>query len=86
MSTQGARIEQAVNEAIHNVVGEHEHGVVTKWVALVESVSPDGDRGLWTLTSEGIKAWETTGLLQYGLHLQLAQTLDERRCDHDGDD
>lgn len=74
----GEVIEAAIGGAIDAAVGQHEGGFVTKWVALVESVSPDGERGLWTMTSQDLKAWDTVGLLQHGLHLQLSQTLEAR--------
>jgi hypothetical protein len=71
----GTLIEERVNAAIEATVGELEHGIVTKWVAIVETVNPDGERGLWTMTSNGVKAWDTVGLLQHGMHLQMRQTL-----------
>lgn len=75
----GVLIEQAVGRSIEAVVSEHERGFVTKWVALVESVDADGVRGLWTMTSEDVKAWDTVGLLQYGLHLQQAQIFNQEQ-------
>ena len=71
-------MRDAMDTAIRATVTEHEHGVVTKWVALVESVDPDGERGLWTLTSDGIKSWETSGMLQFGLNLEAARIVDDR--------
>jgi hypothetical protein len=71
--------------AIETVVAEHERGFVTKWVALVETVAPDGTRGLWTMTAPDVMAWDTVGLLQHGLHLQHAQTL-AARLEPDDDD
>ena len=68
----------AMDSAIRVTVGENERGVVTKWVALIESVDPDGERGLWTLTSDGIKTWETCGMLQFGLHLEAAREVADR--------
>jgi len=78
MDDLGPFLEQVIGDAIANAIGEHEHGMVTKWVALVESIDADGERGLWTMTSDGVKAWDTVGLLQHGLHLQQAQTLAAR--------
>ena len=75
MSNLGQALETAIGDAIDSAVSTHEGGLVTKWVALVESVNPDGDRGLWTMTSTGVMAWDTVGLLQHGLHMQAAQTL-----------
>lgn len=74
-SPLGVLLEQAIGDAIDQAVGEHEGGLVTKWVALVETVAPDGSRGLWTMTSQGVMAWDTVGLLQHGLHLQQLNTL-----------
>jgi hypothetical protein len=80
----GELLEQRVGQAIENAVAEHERGFVTKWVALVETVAPDGTRGLWTMTSPDVMACDTVGLLQHGLHLQQSQTL-AARIDPDGD-
>lgn len=77
----GVRLERAVGDAIQGAVAADEGGFVTRWVALVESVGPEGDRGLWTMTSDDVKAWDTVGLLQHGLHLQLAQTVAARHDD-----
>lgn len=71
----GVVLQAAVAKAIGDGVSEHEGGFVTKWVALVESVDPEGARGLWTLTSDDVMAWDTVGLLQHGLHLQQAQAI-----------
>lgn len=71
----GQKLEEVIGAAIQSAVAEHESGFTTKWVALVETVAPDGSRGLWTMTSDDVKAWDTVGLLQHGLHLQQAQTL-----------
>lgn len=68
-------LEAAIDKAINEAVGTHERGFVTKWVALIETVDPEGERGLWTFTSEDVKAWDTVGLLQHGLHIQHGQTL-----------
>lgn len=46
--------------------------MVTRWVALVESVDADGVRGVWPLTAEGMSAWDTLGLLSWGLEIERA--------------
>lgn len=71
----GEAIQAELNEAIAAVIAKQEGGFVMKWVALIETAAPDGERGLWTCTSEDVKAWDTVGMLQHGLHLQMAQTL-----------
>jgi hypothetical protein len=71
----GPAIEADLADAISSVLAKHEQAMVLKWVALVEVMDPDGSRSLWTMTSEGVMAWDTVGLLQHGLHIQQAQTL-----------
>jgi hypothetical protein len=68
----GADMRDALNAAIAEVVREKEHGLVTKWVALVESIDEDGERGMWTCASDGIKRWESMGMLRYALTLDEA--------------
>lgn len=68
-------LEADLNDAIADVIQRHEEGgVVLKWVALVETIGGDGGTGLWTLRSDGLKAWDTVGMLGYALELQRAKT------------
>lgn len=71
----GAAIEAAVNDAIENIIRQHEGGFTIRWVAIVETAGPDGSRGVWTMTSPDVKAWDTLGLLEYGKQRQAAQIL-----------
>lgn len=74
----GQLIEREVNAAIERIVREHEHGFVIRWVGLVETAGEDGTRGIWTMTSPDVKAWDTLGLLEYGKQLQVAQIVADR--------
>ncbi len=69
----GEAIEREIGKAIADVLARHEGGFVTKWLALVETVDGLGQRGLWTATSDDLKAWDTCGLLTHALHLQQSQ-------------
>jgi hypothetical protein len=75
MTSPGERIEQRVGQAIDEAIREAERGVATKWVLLIESVNPDGERGMWTLTSPDVMAWDTGGALLHALVLQVGQVL-----------
>lgn len=75
----GEAIEREIGKAIADVLARHEGGFVTRWLAVVEVIDGDGDRGLWTTTSEDLTAWDTCGLLTHALHMQLRQT----GCGHD---
>ena len=47
--------------------------VLIKWVAVVETLdSETGKRALITATSEGMPAWDSLGLLTYGVQLEQA--------------
>jgi hypothetical protein len=69
----GAAIERALNDAIAGVFAQHEQSMVTKWVMLAETMDGAGERGLWPMTSDGVQAWDTVGMLSHALHLQQAQ-------------
>jgi len=69
-------MEEDLNDAISQVISRHEHnGLVTKWVALIESLDGNGNRGMWTATSDGLTAWDTVGMLEHAQTLHDAQTI-----------
>ncbi len=71
-------IRAKINDAISRVIQEHENGFLLKWVALIESTDAEGERGVWTLASEGAKSWDVSGLLQYGLHIEQARVIRDK--------
>jgi hypothetical protein len=68
----GPSLEQAIGEAISEAVGSQEGGFVTKWVTVMETVGPEGQRGIWTFTSEDMTAYDSLGLLQYAVFREQA--------------
>ena len=68
-----AAIRADLGQAIADVLAKHEGGFVTKWVALIETVGPDGDRGLWVTAANDAMPWDTIGMLQYALNVETAQ-------------
>jgi hypothetical protein len=80
----GAKIEAELGKAIDAIVAEQEGGMTMKWVCLLETAGADGSRGLWTLTNDGMKAWDIVGLLQHALDLQQAKTIEYTRRDMEG--
>lgn len=69
-------MERDLTDAIAQVITKHEDGgLVTKWVALIETIDKGGVAGLWTATSDGVKAWDTVGMLGHAMNLQQAQTI-----------
>ena len=69
------QIQRAIGDAISSILAQYERGFVIKWLTLVESSDAEGKRGLWALTSDDVMAWDTVGMLQHALHLELAQTI-----------
>lgn len=79
-------METDLNNAIAGVIARHEEGgFVTKWLALIESLGPDGQPGLWTATSGGLMPWDTQGLLTHALNMETAQTIGMYLRDSDDD-
>jgi hypothetical protein len=71
----GEAVERELGDAIASVLSRHEQSITTRWVALVETMNGDGQRGLWTFASDDVTEWDTIGLLTHGLHLQQAATV-----------
>ncbi len=74
-------IKVALANAFADIVQQQEHGFVTKWIAIIESVDESGSSGLWTCASDSIAPWEALGLLLYTLVMEVGRTLhitDER--------
>lgn len=60
-----------IADAIGQVMGDGGE-MVTRWVALVEVIDAEGERGLWTLAADGQKAWDTLGMLDYARAVEHA--------------
>lgn len=74
-TADGPAIQRDLADAFAGVLARHERSMVGHWVALVETIDEHGKRGLWTFTSDDVKAWDTVGLLGHAMHLQQAETL-----------
>jgi hypothetical protein len=63
-----SRIGSALGEALHA-----EGDMVIKWVAVVEAMDADGERGVWCLADDEATAWDTLGLLAYATQREQAE-------------
>lgn len=43
-----------------------------RWVAVVESMDPEGQRCIWRFNSDGMAMWDTLSLLEYGITKERA--------------
>jgi hypothetical protein len=64
--------------------GIPEHLIVSKAIVVVEGLDDDNNQVLWTSTSQGMKAWQTIGLLDTALTIERNAL--RYGDDDDGDD
>lgn len=78
------KLEEAVGVAINQAMTEIGGSFVIKWVAAVEVMTPDGERGVWSFTSPDATRWDIFGLLHELEHFQVATMTAEiiRRDNH----
>lgn len=58
-------------------------GIVTKFVIGIEVALPDGDRVLYTTAAQGMKSWETLGILETMAATERNDGLNHYRPDDD---
>lgn len=80
--TVGEKIEEALNDAIAEALAKFEGSFAIKWVSMVEVMQPDGDRGLWTFTSNAITRWDTMAMLLEGVDRERANHMAHIIVDH----
>jgi hypothetical protein len=78
------QLRRDVGGAIAEAVSRHEQSMVSRWVAVVETIeAADGERGLWCFASGDAKRWDTLGLLTFALDIERAKTVADRIRDED---
>jgi hypothetical protein len=65
-------LQRSINEAIGSALRGNSE-MATKWLALVEVMDGDGERALYMTTSDGMKAWDSLGLLMFGVQHEQSQ-------------
>jgi len=78
-SELGKKIQDELDRVISGTVSKIEGSIVNKWIAIVEILDQDGDIALWTFVSDSTKAWDTMGMLEYGLLIQKVALEENRR-------
>lgn len=58
-------VDAQLADALGEIFQRVEDGMVTKWVILVETIAPDGTRGVWCQDAPDQKAYESLGMLTY---------------------
>ncbi len=55
-----------MSDGIATAVGR-DGDVPTRWVAVVETLDPDGKRCVWRMVSDGMTSWDAAALHDYAL-------------------
>ena len=78
-----AASDRALRDGVHAALCDALAGkaMVTKLVALVEVIEESGDRVVWSLASDGMRSWETLGLLKFGEQIEAAEMVALRMSD-----
>jgi len=71
----------AVLKLIREGEGDDVSLMTTKFVLVAEGMDENGERGIYTATHEGARAWDTIGLLQFGLMNEQAALTAHHGCE-----
>lgn len=72
MAERSRTVMSLMADGIARAVG-HDGDIPTRWVAVVESLDPAGNRCVWRMASEGLASWEAAALHDYALTKLRAQ-------------
>lgn len=71
-----AQLQADLHAALSSVLNDHDTDgpcYLTRFVVLAEVVDKDGARALWQVAADGMKRWDTLGLLQHALTSEYGQ-------------
>lgn len=72
-------INAAAQKAVDGFLGEIGSDFGTgRFVLAVEVMAPDGERFLYSSVGEGMKAWESLGILQYLTQVEQAHAVSDK--------
>lgn len=76
---QIAAMQADFHAALSEVINKHEEGgaYLTRFVVLAEVVDAAGERAVWQVAADGMKAWDTLGLLDHARSVEYAGTVAE---------
>jgi hypothetical protein len=67
-------VEIAMRTGVEAVLSES--GLMTnRWLMLADVVQEDGERVLWSVSSEGMKSWDSLGMLKFAEHVEMGATV-----------
>lgn len=78
-----AELQASLHAAVSKAINDHEEDAsyLTRFVVLAEVVDSEGDRALWQVAADGMKRWDTLGLLDHARSVEYASTSAETSSD-----
>ncbi|MBN6054498.1 hypothetical protein JYK22_21330, partial [Nonomuraea sp. RK-328] len=72
-------IQADFHAALSEVINRHEpsKAYLTRFVVLAEVVDGEGERMVWQVAADGMRAWDTLGLLDYARSVEYAGVVRE---------
>lgn len=66
-----AELCDRIGLALSSALAEDDE-MVTRWVAVIETIDTDGDRALWTMAPDGTQSWDALGMLTFAVQREQA--------------
>lgn len=70
------RVQQAIADGLAAAVAT-EGEMLNGWVAIVETIDANGERGLWSMAAPEMKHWQTLGFLEAAKQTEIRNVEDE---------
>jgi hypothetical protein len=69
---EALKLAVGVQHALASALHTHGQGaLLTKFLAVVETIESDGTRALWLLPSPGMMQWDSIGLIEYARRVEM---------------
>jgi hypothetical protein len=74
VSDEARDLSDVVQGALADALHGNDGAVLVKYVTICEVIDPSGERALWLLATDGMKPWESIGMLEYAHDIERAAT------------
>jgi hypothetical protein len=58
-------VRDKLNDAISKIINEEGASFISKWIALVEVIDENGEKSLWSMSSEDLAPWDKIGMIEF---------------------
>jgi hypothetical protein len=71
---ESRNLSDTLQGALADVIHANDGAVLIKYVTVCEVMETTGERSMWVLATDGMKPWESIGMLEYAHDLERAET------------